>query len=164
MRRPEWYLVYTKPRAEDGVERKLADAGFEVLNPKLKERKLVRRRLKDAVTPLFPCYVFVRFDIYKNFRLVKYTRGVNKLVGSESAPTPVSDEIVSSIMKRVEGGFVSIRESFEAGESVSIKAGPFEGLDAVFEQEVKDTERVSILLKAVNARVVVDKAFLKKVS
>lgn len=164
MQRLEWYLVYTKPRAEDGVERKLADAGFEVLNPKLKERKIVRRKLKDSVAPLFPCYVFVRFDIYKNFRLVKYTRGVNKLVGSESAPTPVSDEIVSSIVKRTEGGFVRIRESFEAGETVSIKAGPFEGFDAVFEKEVKETERVSILLKSVNARVVVDKALLKKIS
>lgn len=161
----KWYLVYTKPRNEDALERKFLDAGLEVLNPKVKERKYVRRRVTEAVSPLFPCYVFVKFDVFRNYRLVKYSRGVKKLVGFENCPTPVSDAIISSIEGRTEGGFVAVRKDmFRAGDTVQIKAGPLSGFDAIFENEVKDTERVSILLKTVNARVVVDQALLSKIS
>ncbi|MBI2413917.1 MAG: hypothetical protein HYV24_12005 [Deltaproteobacteria bacterium] len=161
----KWYLVYTKPRNEDALEKKFLDAGLEVLNPKVKERKYVRRRVTEAVSPLFPCYVFVKFDVFRNYRFVKYARGVKKLVGFENCPTPVSDGIISSIEERTEGGFVAIRKDmFRAGDAVHIKAGPLSGFDAIFEREVKDTERVSILLKAVNARVVVDQALLSKIS
>lgn len=161
----KWYLVYTKPRNEDALERKFADMGFEVLNPKVRERKYIRRRITEAVSPLFPCYLFVRFDVFRNFRLVKYSRGVRKIVGAENCPIPVSDGIISSIEERTEGGYIALRKDmFTAGDTVRIKAGPFEGFDAVFEKEVKDSERVSILLRTVNARVVVDQALLSKIS
>jgi len=161
----KWYLVYTKPRNEDALEKKFAGLGFEVLNPRVKERRCVRRRAVETVSPLFPCYLFIRFDIFRNFRLVKYSRGVRKIVGSENCPTPVAEDIISSIERRTEGGLITFgREVFSAGDAVQIKAGPFEGFDAVFEKEIKDTERVSILLKTVNARAVVDRAFLLKIS
>lgn len=158
-----WFLIYTKPRCEDGVSTKFIENGFEVLNPKIEERRYIRRKLQDVISPLFPCYIFVQFDNPKDYRLVKYTRGVKSVVGPENIPAAVPQDIIDRIRKRMEGGVIHIQPcSFIPGEDVSIQAGPFEGLEAVFEKELKGSERVSILLKAVNARVVVDASILKR--
>ena len=158
-----WYLVYTKPKCEDVVSQKLKDAGFEVLNPKIKERKVYRRKLQDIISPLFPCYIFVRFDRSKDYRLVKYTRGVKSIVGTAASPNAVPNEIIDSITGRMENAIVALRPAeLKRGEEVVIKAGPLEGLSAIFERDVNGLERVSILLKAINARVIVDKAMIGK--
>jgi len=158
-----WFLIYTKPRCEDGVSAKFVENGFEVLNPRIEERRYIRRKLQDVVSPLFPCYIFVRFDENRDYRLVKYTRGVKTVVGPENVPAVVPQHIIDQIRERMDDGVVRVRKSsFTPGEEVSIQAGPFEGLEAVFEKELKSSDRVSILLKAVNARVVVDASMLKK--
>ena len=59
-------------------------------------------------------------------------------------------------------GIITIKPKFKPGEEVLIKGGPFQGLNAVFEKELKGIERVSILLKTINARLVVDSALLAK--
>ncbi|MFQ5736288.1 MAG: transcription termination/antitermination protein NusG [Thermodesulfobacteriota bacterium] len=158
-----WFLIYTKPRCEDSVSSKFVENGFEVLNPKIEERRYIRRKIQDVLSPLFPCYLFVRFDIPADYRLIKYTRGVKSVVGPEHIPSVVPEEIIGQIRKRMEGGVIRMEPcSFVHGEDVSIQAGPFEGLEAVFERQLKGSERVSILLKAVNARVVVDASILKR--
>lgn len=157
-----WYIIYTKPKNEDGVSKKFVDKGFDVLNPKYNERKCVRGKLQEVASHFFPCYIFVRFNLLKDYRLVKYTRGVKRVVGGNT-PAAVPDEIIGSIRDRMEDGLVSIRSrGFDEGEEVFIKGGPFEGLNAIFEKEISGSERVSILLKAINARVVVDSAFLER--
>ena len=158
-----WFLIYTKPRCEDSVSGKFVENGFEVLNPKIEERRYIRRKLQDVVSSLFPCYIFVRFDNPNDYRLIKYTRGVKSVVGPENIPSAVPEDIIDKIRERMDGGLIRIQPgSFIHGEDVSIQAGPFEGLEAVFEKELKGSERVSILLKAVNARVVVDASILKR--
>lgn len=158
-----WYLVYTKPKNEDIVSQKFTEAGFEVLNPKLKERKIYRRKLQDIISPLFPCYIFVRFDGSKDYRLVKYTRGVRNIIGTPDNLGIVPQEIIDSILSRSEEGVVTLSPvKMTRGEEVVIKAGPFEGLNAIFEKELKGSERVSILLASINARMVVDRAMIEK--
>jgi len=158
-----WFLIYSKPRNEDIVSQKLCDAGFEVLNPKLKERKYVRRKLQDVVSPLFPCYIFVKFDFPGDFRTIKYTRGVRSIVGSGNVPSTVPNEIVDSITNNMEDGLIKRNQpELKKGEKVIIKEGPFEGFEAVFEKNLKGTERVTVLLNAINARVIVDGALLAK--
>lgn len=158
-----WHLIYTKPKNEDFVEQKLQLAGFEVLNTKLKQRRYLRRRLQDAVSPLFPCYLFARFDKLNDYRLIKYTRGIKKIVGGEGLPTVVPDEIINSILEREEQGVITVMPpSFEPGEEVLIKDGPFQDFEAVFQKEIKGVERVCILLKAINARLIVDGYTLTK--
>lgn len=156
-----WYLIYLKPRNEDNISRRLADCGFEVFNPKVKERKFLRRKLSDVISALFPGYIFVRLDYPSDYRLISYTRGVKKIVGTENSPTPVPQAIIDSIRARlVEGVAVVKAHKFAPGEAVEIHGGPFKGLDAIFEKEMKGMERVCVLLKEINARVVVDGAAL----
>lgn len=152
----DWFLAYTKPKCEDSVSYKLETAGFEVLNPKIKERKYYRRKLSDIVSPLFPCYLFVKFDKLRDYHLIRYTRGLKWLLGNEAGPSEVPQQIIDSIAVRLEGGIITVRPAFSPGDIVYMKGGAFEGIEAVFEREMNGIERVSILLKAINIRVVVD--------
>lgn len=157
-----WFLVYTKPRWEDRVSFRLLNAGFDVLNPKIKEKKFIRRKLQDTISPLFPCYIFVRFESPNDLKLIKYTRGVRNIVGSEGTPTPLPMNIIHEIRERMVAGYITVASrTFDPGDELMIKAGPFEGFTAVFVRELKGTERVSILLNALNARVIVHSSVLE---
>ncbi len=159
-----WYLIYTKPKQEDLVADRLAEFGLEVFNPKLRERKTLRRRAKEVVSPLFPNYLFVKFDLMENHRLVKYARGVSKIVGFEEAPAPVDHSIIESIKNRMESGELTTSPvEFASGEEVEVKGGPFFGLSGVFVAGLSGMERVSILLKEIDARVVIDPALLGRI-
>jgi transcription elongation factor/antiterminator RfaH len=158
-----WFLVYTKPKKESTVSDKLKGCGFEVFNPKLSERKHIRRKLQEVTTPLFPCYIFVKFDFPDNYRLIKYTKGVRKVIGTDNMPTPVNESIINSIKERMVDGILKYKpQKFTPGDRVAISGGPFEGLEAIFVREMHDMERVSVLLNAMNARVVVHSAELSK--
>jgi len=155
-----WYLIYTKPKCEDNVEVLLTGAGFEVLNPKIQERKFTRRKAAEVISPLFPCYVFARFDKIRDYHLVRYTRGIKWVLRNENGPAEVQDSVVDSIYSRLENGVVLVRNTFMPGQEVLVKGGPFEGFGAIFEREMSGMERVSILIKTINVRLVIDRCMV----
>lgn len=160
-----WYVIYTKPRQENSVTKRIGDAGFEVLNPRIKEKKYRRGKFHYVISSLFPCYVFIKLDLYKGFRMVRYTRGVKRFVGSEAIPTALPEYIIESIKARMNGDIVRVEpRNFATGEEIRIKGGSFQGLEAIFEKEMNGVERVSVLLKNLNVSVVMDSAHLSKVS
>src|SRR5947209_17143167 len=61
-RDPHWYAIQTTPRHEKVVSEVLASKGFEHLLPQYKTRRKWADRIKDLELPLFPRYVFCRFD------------------------------------------------------------------------------------------------------
>ncbi|MDO8427435.1 MAG: transcription termination/antitermination NusG family protein [Deltaproteobacteria bacterium] len=156
-----WFLAYTKPKSEDNVALRLTNAGFETMNPKIKEHRYYRRKITDIVSPLFPSYLFVKFDKIKDYHIIKYTKGIKWVLRNDSGPAEVHGSVIDSILSRMEGGVIPIKPSFAQGETVIIKGGPFEGLNAVFEKEMKGMERVSILLKTINVRLIVDGSMLQ---
>jgi transcriptional antiterminator RfaH len=158
----QWYAVYTKPKREDAVAGSLENAGIEVFNPRLKQKKYVQGAYRNKISPLFPCYVFVKFEPETTAHMIKYTRGVRRIVGGDM-PWPVSDEIIDAIRDKEEDGIVIlIPPQLKYGDGVAINDGPLSGLKGIFEKELNGQERVVLLLGAIEyqARVVVDKAFL----
>lgn len=157
-----WYLLYTKARHEDQVASRLSQAGYEVLNPKLQERRFYRGKPQNVVSPLFPRYLFVRLDYGRDFRNAKYTRGVVHIVGTSQAPTVVDETIIETIRSRLleDGHAILPPPDLRPGDEVEIHGGPFAGLSGVFVKPMKGVERVSVLLRAIHARVEVDVAYL----
>ena len=50
----QWYAVYTKPKREDVVAGSLENAGIEVFNPRLKQKKYMQGAYRNKISPLFP--------------------------------------------------------------------------------------------------------------
>jgi transcriptional antiterminator RfaH len=159
-----WYAVQTKARQEDLAVLNLNRYGIQTLNPKLQETKLVKGETRTVIKPLFPGYIFSRFDLATSMRAVKYAHGVRGIVTFGEKPTPVDDEIIAIIETRMRDGVVRIEPTFQPGDQVLVESGPLRGFVGIFERQMSGTERVVILLEAISyqARFVVDRVCLKK--
>lgn len=146
----KWYLIQSKPRREEGAGEYLSRKGIEIYFP-LMERVVVRNGSSStALKPLFPSYLFGKFELHEKYALVKYGHGVSRIVGFGDYPLPVPDEIIEAIRVRAGGGNV-IRKArrFAKGDVVAINSGPFRNITGVFDHWISDSERICILLNCI---------------
>jgi len=161
-----WYTIYTKPKAEESVSERLKQNGIEVYNPQLKMTKFLRSQYREVIEPLFPCYLFARFDSDKYLWMITYTRGVRKVVGGRNEPWPVGEEVIDFIRCHEKDGSVTRKcEDIREGDLVRISDGPLGGLTGIFKKVIKGTERVILLLNAIEyqARAIIERASLVKI-
>ena len=164
-----WYVVHTHPKQEDRANTNLKSLGLETLAPSLRVNKFneFSGKLTQLVKPLFPTYIFSRFPYNELFHKVRYTRGVHSVVSFNNKPTPVDDEIIELVRSQIgSDGLVKTYDDFKPGDEVKINYGRFQDLCGAFERGMPDSDRVRILLNTVSfqAHVVVDRAFVTKVS
>jgi transcriptional antiterminator RfaH len=158
-----WYVVRTKSRQERRAESNLRAWGIETLLPWLSEP---RHTLTVHVTPLFPTYLFARFDASVLLSKVRLTRGVRGVVGFGEYATPVDDEVVAFVRGRIQDdGYVHLRDP-HPGEFVQVADGPLRSLVGLFEREVSGRGRVILLLSTIggHARLHVAKASIRPTS
>lgn len=159
-----WYAIHTKPAQEDVAVAYIARLGLEAFNPKIKKSQKVWGLLKEINKPLFPCYVFAKFrDLH--LHAVKYARGVRRIVGTGNCPTAIDEPIIASIRSRmVENSNCAQSPEIKPGDPVVINCGALYGVAGVFEKELSDKKRVSILLDTIKwqARVLVEKRAVEK--
>jgi transcriptional antiterminator RfaH len=147
-----WYLIRTKTGKERAVREQLASVAAEAFLPMLRARAPRWGRMADTITPLFPCYVFARFDVRRQYFDVKYMPGVKAIVSAGADPLAVPAAIVAEIRRRGVDGVVEIATPpLGRGERVVVVEGPFRGFEAIFERYLSGAERVAILLSAVEA-------------
>jgi transcriptional antiterminator RfaH len=163
-----WYALKTKPKQEERADSNLRAWGVETFFPKVNERRYSPYTKEPAyiIKALFPQYIFARFNADKLINKVRFTRGVQSVVSFGSIPTPVDDEIIFIIKSQIrEDGFIRIGEEFKSGDKVVVKNGPLRNFIGIFEQKIKDTDRVSILLESVSyqGRIVIERERLKKI-
>lgn len=154
----EWHVVRTKPHQEEVAQSSLTRGGIEILCPRIQEQRVIKRKMRQVVSPLFPGYLFARFPLFR-LRMVQYANGVRNVVSFGSGPAVVSNEIIDEISKRLQGGvFVPHAPRFSHGEVVRIQEGPLCGLEAIFERELVGQQRAMLLMKVLvsQVRVVLD--------
>lgn len=162
----DWFVIHAQPRHEVVAEDSLSRLQVETFLPRLRQWRTVRRRRQLVTGPLFPGYLFARFDPAARWRAVNFARGVTRIVTFGETPAMVPDALVAGITARMEDGAVVVRPRFAPGDRVRVAWGPLEGLEAVFEKELSDQQRVVLLFKAVAfpARVVVDATQIERAS
>ncbi len=118
------------------------------------------------VAPLFPGYLFARFDATQLLAKVRLTRGVHSIVGFGAAATPIDDAAIALIHGRIgDDGLVHL-DGPRVGDIVEVVHGPLKALVGIFDSAVSGGERVRILLMsaAYHAHIKVPKAFIRKVA
>jgi transcriptional antiterminator RfaH len=154
-----WYVIRTKPHQERQAEFHLKQVPVETFLPLLRQNKWIRRQEKTVMDPLFPRYLFARFDINDRYRAVNYARGVLGIVEFGLKPAEVSESVIEAIRDRLEDGCVIPQaRCFQKGQIVQIKGGPLGGLETVFVREMTEQHRVLLLLKmlGLHAKLTVD--------
>jgi len=145
-----WYVIQTKPKKEAEAESYLSTKGIEILNPLMETLGLRNGRMNKEIKSLFPGYIFGQFDLHQDYPLVRWGRGVKKILGFGGYPTPVSEEVIGIIKERTDvQGIVRLTHHFQANDVIRIKTGPLKDLLGIFERWVSDSERVRVLLNLI---------------
>jgi len=163
-----WYVVHTNAKQEDRAASNLRAWQVETFSPRMKERRYNQFTNEPILmtTPLFPRYIFAPFEADQLLHKVSNTRGVHSVVNFNSCPAFIDDEVIAFMQSQVNAdGFVEIGREFKAGDKVIIERGPFKNLLGIFERDLKEKDRVMILLTSFSyqSRIVIDKAMVKGV-
>ncbi|MEO1534075.1 MAG: transcription termination/antitermination NusG family protein, partial [Planctomycetota bacterium] len=116
-------------------------------------------------TKLYPGYVFVEMQLEDDgripqdvFFLIKETTGVGDFVGTAGRPTAMAQHEIEKMLqdsKKPEDEPV-IKLSFEKGEPVTIKEGPFEGYEGTVDELFPEKGTVRVLVTIFGRQAPVD--------
>lgn len=147
-----WYAIRTHSRQEFRAEHNLQAGGIEVFLPRTSARRSCHGRRLAEIAPLFPQYLFARFEPEARLHDVTFTRGVQAPVRVGAELAVIGDVAIEFLKSRVRpDGLIRIGELLQPGEKVIIEDGPFAALVGVVERCFSERERVIVLLTAVRA-------------
>lgn len=100
----QWYLAQLKPHGLARARANLERQGFAPFSPYRHRVKRIGSRLKEVRDPLFPVYLFVRFDPRTTqWRKINSTYGVSRLEALRpNTPTPVPEGFVDALLARTD--------------------------------------------------------------
>jgi len=154
--RSSWYVIQTKPTVEGMVQQHLRNAHIETFLPKIKAAVRGKRRSTSRIKSLFPSYLFAHIDLHDGnlYRMIKYTRGVRKILGDGEVPISVPDEMIEIIRERISPeGIIERGLTMKKGDEVRIRTGVFQDLVGILEKPASAAGRVRVLLKIMHHRV-----------
>jgi transcriptional antiterminator NusG len=135
----QWYAIHTYSGYEEKVAESIRqradsldmkDKIFQVLVPKEKMIEIKNGKRKVVEKRIFQGYVLVEMKMSEDaWYIVRNTPSVTGFVGSGSDPTPVSQDEIEKIQKRMGLEQPKYRIDFSIGEVVNITDGPFKGFD-----------------------------------
>jgi transcriptional antiterminator NusG len=126
-----WFALQVRMRHEIGVSDHLQGKGYEWFLPLYKSRRRWSDRVKEVDAPLFPGYLFCRFDPHDRLPILK-TPGVTQIVGYNHVPVPVDEHEIAAIRRLVASGVPNFPCAYlEVGSKVRIDAGALRGLEGI---------------------------------
>ena len=151
----KWFALRVKPRAEKCVATIARNKGFEEFLPLYQCRRRWSDRFKLVELPLFPGYVFCRFN--PQYRLPLLTiPGALHFVGLGKVPVPIDDAEIQAIQVLVGSGLQAEPWPFlGAGQRVRLEQGPLAGLEGLF-IEVRKQHRIVVSVSLLRRSVAVE--------
>ncbi|RJX74247.1 transcription/translation regulatory transformer protein RfaH [Vibrio sinensis] len=143
----QWYLLYCKRGEQQRAKQHLENQGVESYYPQIEVEKILRGKRHKKLEPLFPSYMFVRFDYEQgpSFTTIRSTRGVVDFIRQGSYPQPIEGDLIFTL-KQLEAQIEPKSEVVlpEKGQILRVASGQFAGIDAIYQEP--DGETRSILL------------------
>lgn len=135
-----WYLLYCKPRSELRAQQHLTMQQLETYLPMLRLEKKEKGQAVIRKQPLFPNYLFVRFDPeHTSVRQLHATRGVVRLVDCREQMTAIDDLLITRLKRREITEPVLAPKALVKGDKVRFTGGPFAELEGIFQEQCGDT-------------------------
>lgn len=160
-----WFALNTKFMYEDYVSRQVRGRGYEVFLPVYKCRRRWSDRVKELDLPLFPGYLFCRFNPSERLPILT-TPGVIQIVGVGKTPIPIDDDEIAAIQIASESRLVREPWPFlQIGQRVRVECGPLCGVEGIL-LNLKGRHRLvlSVTLLQRSVAVEVDSAWVSSIS
>lgn len=163
-RQRQWFCIQTKRKYEDFATFNLERKGITVFSPKIEEEIVRNYRNVKRIVPLFPSYIFARFDLMCEHNKARWTPGVKQILSNRRGPIQIEDEIIDEIAVALEQrsfGPIELR----AGDTVTVSSGSFQGMSGIFQYYTSGDARVRVLLDLVYRKVVTefDSSIIRKI-
>ncbi len=166
-----WYVLHTYSGYEDSVAFNLKqriesmgmeDKIFDVVVPKEKKIKIRDGKRSTVEEKIFPGYVIVEMIVTDDsWYVVRNTPNVTGFVGSGTIPTPISEEEIKFLQKRMGVEEPKFKVDFQVGDLVRIMDGPFKE----YEGKVSDVDeakgKVKVLVSIFGRETPVELDFLQ---
>ncbi len=123
-----WYAIWTRSRHEQVVRTQLDDKHVPAFLPTLTKWSRWKDRRKQIEVPLFPGYVFARFDASERLAVMKCS-GVVSIVSINGAPAPVPDNEIDAVRTLVTSTLpYDPCPTIKTGTMVEVIHGPLKGV------------------------------------
>jgi transcription antitermination factor NusG len=126
-----WFAIRVRSKFERPVSAALSGKGYDEYLPLYRSRRTWSDRSKDLDLPLFPGYLFCRFDVEHRLPILT-TPGIISIVGIGKIPVAISDQEVDAIQTMIRSGLhLQPWPHLAIGSRVVIEKGPLTGIEGV---------------------------------
>lgn len=132
---PRWFVLQTRSRQEKVVGELLTESGAECFLPLVRRVRFYGHRKRVVYSPVFSCYVFVRGFPYHAYQAIAAKRAARIITVKDQAQF---EREIGQIRCAVEGGAdLGPYRFFTRGRHVRVTSGPFEGLEGIVEEKLR---------------------------
>ncbi|OGL87618.1 transcription termination/antitermination protein NusG [Candidatus Uhrbacteria bacterium RIFCSPLOWO2_02_FULL_49_11] len=166
-----WYVLHTYSGYEENVARNLkqriesmdmGDKIFNILIPTETKIKIKGGKRKTVREKIFPGYVLVEMVVTDDsWYVVRNTPNVTGFVGSGTTPTPVSDEEIKLLQKRMGVEEPKYQIDVSVGSPVRIVDGPFKDFEGKISSVDEARGKVKVLISMFGRETPVELDFLQ---
>ena len=157
----KWYVVHTysgcEAKAKSALQERVERNGMTELIPEVYVPVTVVEKLQESgkkkvqEKTLYPGYILVKMAYnLETRRLVTGTPKINGFIGDSQHPKPVSEREVLRLTSQEtsgeEGKKTEVKVSFEKGEVVKIKEGPFINFNGTIDEVRVEKMKLRVLV------------------
>jgi transcriptional antiterminator NusG len=167
----KWYVVHCysgyENKVRHAIEQRIETMGmedriFDVVVPTEEEIEVREGKRRTVERRVFPGYILVQMIMDEDsWYVVRNTPGVTGFVGMGNRPTPLRDEEVMQIMRRMEAEAPKIKVTFKSGQKVRIVDGPFNDFIGTVDDMDMDKGKVRVLVSFFGRETPVELDFLQ---
>ncbi|MBU4452948.1 transcription termination/antitermination protein NusG [Patescibacteria group bacterium] len=166
-----WYAIHTYSGYEENVAESLQqrietmdmeEKIFSILVPKEKKIKIKNGKRRVVEEKIFPGYVLVEMIVTDDsWYVVRNTPSVTGFIGTGTTPTPIAQEEIDALMKRVGVDEPEFTFDVQKNDPIVITDGPFKGQQGKVSEIDEQRGKVKVLVSMFGRETPVELDFLQ---
>jgi len=166
-----WYVVHCysgyENKVRHAIEQRIETMGmqdkiYDVVVPTEEQIEIKDGKRRNVERRVFPGYILVEMEMDEDsWYVVRNTPGVTGFVGMGNKPTPLRDEEVAQIMKRMEAEAPVVKVTFKPGQKVRIIDGPFNDVPGTVAEIDMERAKVRVMVNFFGRETPVELDFLQ---
>ncbi len=151
-----WYVVHCysgyENKVKKGLEQRIGSMGmqefiFQAIVPTEEELDMREGQRKVIQRRVFPGYILVEMKMTEeSWYVVRNTPGVTGFVSSGDKPTPLREDEVTKIIKRMQADQPKVRVTYRPGQVVHIIEGPFADFRGTVDEVNMEKGKVRVMV------------------